>query len=112
MAGFFLLQMKRDLTQSSPSKYMVHIAEKFRDEAGLRDCRELRRCHKIFFLHKAPCTHSLPFLFISCLCFPPPFEYWPHFLLYLISILLPLEAERLTSLGIVSLHFNDLRIKR
>lgn len=73
MAGFFLLQMKRVLTQASLSKYLAHMVEKFRSGAGLRYYRGLGRCHKLFFPHIPPCTHSLSCLFISCLCFPTPF---------------------------------------
>lgn len=53
-AGFFLLQMKRDLTQTSVSKYLAHMVEKFR--AGLRDGKGLKSCHQLFSSHICACT--------------------------------------------------------
>ena len=41
--GFFLLLMKRDPTQASLSKYLVHMVEKFGDEQKAQRLKETRK---------------------------------------------------------------------
>ena len=82
--GFFLLLMKRDPTQASLSKYLVHMVEKFGDEQKAQRLKETQKVSPADFpSHVCMLTLTLFSLHLLSLFFffffpSLSLNYWPH----------------------------------